>query len=128
MGFRSASNQETDTDGQQAGEVAYHGESLLGGTGPGWNQLQTLGSSAGRSGRRVGVRVDVNGFGGGKKSKRFSDGQAQSGNIDRNTGTGLPVDEVNENTTPSSDTLNTLDDISPPKGHVSYKPGYGKPK
>lgn len=58
QGFRSASKQETDTDGQQVGEVPYHGESLAGGKGPGWSQSKT-------PNRRVGIKLstNVNGFG-----------------------------------------------------------------
>lgn len=67
QGFRSASKQETDTESdQQAGEVPYHGEALVGGCDPGYGkQSVTPGSAAGRSGRRVGIKLstNVNGFG-----------------------------------------------------------------
>src|SRR5579864_1611906 len=81
QGFRSASNEETDTDGSQAGETEFHGESLVPGKGPGWEQSCAPGSTKGRQGRKIGVKIDVNGFGGGIKSKRYPDGQAVSGSI-----------------------------------------------
>lgn len=117
-GFRSASSQETEpiTDGQQAGEVAFHGESLTGGNGPGWAQSVTPGSSQGRAGRKIGVRVDVNGFGGGVKSKQYPDGQALSGAINRETGHGEPVAEYE-----SGDDDGTLANVAPPKKHATKK-------
>lgn len=119
QGFRSASNDETNTEGSQAGEVEFHGESLMGGKGPGWSQSVTPGSAKGRSGRKIGVKVDVNGYGGGLKSDRYPDGQATSGNLNRNTGHGDPVADGEDV---------TLDNVAPPSGHSSAKSGYGKPK
>ena len=65
FGQTKAQKNETDTDGQQAGETEFHGESLQGGSGPGWKQSTTPGSAKGRSGRRVGVKLstNVNGLG-----------------------------------------------------------------
>lgn len=123
QGFRSASNEESDTDGQQAGEVEFKGESLLGGNGPGWAQSRTPGSAPSRSGRKIGVRVDVNGLGGGIKSKRYPNGQAVSNALNRGTGHGDPVAENDDD---GSDY--TLDEVAPPSGHSDEKPGYGKPR
>lgn len=115
QGFRQSEAQEseTPTDGQQAGEVEYKGESLLGGKGPGGKQSTTPGSAPGRSGRKIGVQVKVNGYGGGIKSKRYPEGQANSNDINRDTGHGEPIADGE-----SSD--DTLDNVSPPGGHYSY--------
>ena len=120
QGFRSASNEETDTDGSQAGETEFHGESLVPGKGPGWEQSCAPGSTKGRQGRKIGVKIDVNGFGGGIKSKRYPDGQAVSGSINRGTGHGDPVADGEE----SDD---TLDAVSPPSRHSDAMPSYTKP-
>ena len=122
-GFHMSDAKDIETDGQQAGEVAFHGESLMGGRGPGWEQSVTPGSSTTRSGRKIGVRMDVNGYGGGIKSKRFPDGQANSNDLNRATGHGEPTAEEEDTGTDT-----TLDNVSPPSGHSTRLPGYGKTK
>jgi hypothetical protein len=113
-GFGQTKAKDIPTDGQQAGEVAFHGESLTGGKGPGGRQSVTPGSTPGHSGRRVGVKRDVNGFGGGVKSTRYPEGQAVSGSINRDTGHGEPFADGEK-----ADA--TLDKVAPSKGHVAYR-------
>ena len=101
-GFRGTQARDIPTDGQQIGETPFHTPE-----GAGKDTMQ---------GRKIGVKRNVNGFGGGVKSARYPDGQANSGNINRATGHGAPVAEVESEKDDA-----TLDKVAPPKGHVAYK-------